>query len=421
MDILFSPTTWMVIIFLMGYLLITLEHQTKVNKAAIALLTGILCWVLQFSRIPHESLLPVFCTHLASTMQVILFLLGALTIVEIISSHGAFSLLARVIRIHSKKKLLWFIGFLTFFLSALLDNLTTTIVIISLLKKLLPKGEDRMLLGSAVVVAANAGGAWTPIGDVTTTMLWIGGQLTTPTIIEMLFLPSIACVVASLFCMSFFLKGRFTFPEDNATEMAPLGRFVFFLGIGCLAGVPLFKLLTGLPPFMAILFGLGIMWLITDIAHREVEERYHLRVPQVMSKVDLTTPFFFLGILLAVDALAEAGLLEKLAFFLEQTIGEPHWLAILIGLASSIVDNVPLVAATMNMYPLSSFPIDNSFWVMLAFCAGTGGSILLIGSAAGVALMGLEQVDFFWYLRRVAFSAIIGFFAGVGTYLLLMA
>lgn len=407
----------MVIVFILGYFFITIEHITKVNKTSVALLMAILCWVLQFinQETSPESNLAHFQEHLSNVSQVIFFLLGALTIVEIISAHRGFQLISRNIRVHSKWQLLWLIGIVTFFLSSVLDNLTTTIIMITLLRKLIEPGEDRLLLGGAVVIAANAGGAWTPIGDVTTTMLWIGGQLSTFPVMRFLFLPSFLCACTALACLTPYLKGKLApLPqEEHEQEYEPMGNEVFWLGVGSLVFVPIFKALTGLPPFMGMIFGLAVMWLFTDLVHRHFHDRAHLRVPRIMTKIDSSSVLFFLGILLCIDALHTAGILEAIAHWMDREIGNPDVIAVAIGLISAVIDNVPLVAAAMGMYDLGQYPTDSSFWNLIAYCAGTGGSILVIGSAAGVAFMGLEHVQFFWYMRRVGLSAFIGYIVGI--------
>lgn len=414
--------TWMIIVFCLGYILITIEHITAINKATIALMMAIICWVLQFAR-PHwkgEENIAFLGEHLADISQVVFFLLGALAIVELINLHKGFKIISENIAIRSKRKLLWVIGFITFFLSAILDNLTTTIVMVSLLSKLVDKSNDRLLIGGGIVIAANAGGAWTPIGDVTTTMLWIGGEISTLYVLKDLFLPSIVCLIGSFVILTFMLEGDFDVKvlDEKDKHMEPMGTFIFFLGVGCLVFVPIFKLLTGMPPFMGILFGLSVMWLATDIIHRS-ESRAHLTMPNVLSKIDLASVLFFLGILLAIDALETGQMLKMLANWFSQNIASTAVIATLIGLASAVVDNVPLVAATMGMYDLATYPQDHPFWELIAYCAGTGGSILIIGSAAGVVFMGLEKADFFWYLKRISIPAAVGYFAGIGVYLLL--
>lgn len=412
----------MTVVFIIGYFFITIEHITHINKTTVALLMAVICWIIQFAN-PHwtgKANMGFLGEHLTNISQVVFFLLGALTVVEIINMHKGFRIISDCINVRSKRLLLWVLGGITFFLSAVLDNLTTTIVVISLLKKLIDDRQDRLLIGGALVIAANAGGAWTPIGDVTTTMLWIGGQVSTIPIMWSLLLPSIACMVAAFAIVSFKVKGDFEESKHHVHDahVEPLGEFIFFLGIGLLVFVPVFKMLTGLPPFMGILFALSILWLVTDIVHCKYPDREHLRVPFVLSRIDLSSTLFFLGILLCIDALDSAKILHQVALSLEKLLGNPVWIATLIGLASAIVDNVPLVAASMGMYSLSDFPPDSTFWQLVAYCAGTGGSILIIGSAAGVVFMGLEKADFFWYMKRISIPALVGYFAGIACYLL---
>lgn len=412
---------WIAFVFVVGYILITLEHWVKVNKTTTALLMAIFCWAFIFlTRVcPSEDNISCFLHHFGNVSQIIFFILGALAIVETINIHHGFKVISKYIHVGSKRKLLWMISIVAFALSSILDNLTTTIVMVTLLCKLLPKGEDRLIIGGAVVIAANAGGAWTPIGDVTTTMLWIGGQLTTAHIMSSLFLPSIACLVVALLALSFLLKGEFKLDHEVKEErLMPHGRLIFALGVGALVFVPVFKMLTGLPPFMGMLLGLAVLWLVTDLLHKDNPEQSRLSVPYALSRIDMSSTLFFLGILLCVDALDVANILDQLALWLDANIGNTTVIATLIGLASAIVDNVPLVAAGMGMYDLAQHPVDTQFWDLVAFCAGTGGSILVIGSAAGVVFMGLEHVDFFWYLRRISIPALLGYFAGIGVYLL---
>ena len=408
-------------IFIIGYFFITIEHISKINKSAIAILMAVLCWIIQFNQgspdmAIHSDHLNV---QLASISQIVFFIIGALTIVELINAHKGFELISNLITVGSKKRLLWVVCGLTFFLSAILDNLTTTIVMVSLMKKLIREGEDRLIVGSGIVIAANAGGAWTPIGDVTTTMLWIGGQISSLKTMTHLLLPSLACLAASTFVLSFLLKGEF---EGTATlqkkeKIEPKGQLIFGLGIASLVFVPVFKLLTGLPPFMGVLFGLSILWLVTDLLHQDDEDREHLKIPRILSAIDMSGALFFLGILLCVGALEAAGILEQFAHSLNSIIPNLDVLAVFIGLASAVVDNVPLVAAAMSMYDLTGIPQDSQFWQMVAYAAGTGGSILIIGSAAGVVFMGLEKVNFIWYVKKVSFAALCGFFAGIGVLL----
>lgn len=412
----------MILVFVTGYLMITLEHIIHINKATTALIMAVLAWVLQFGSHAYskQENTHFLSEHLGNVSQVIFFLIGALAIVELIDVNGGFKVISDRIHIESKKKMFWVTGFITFFLSSILDNLTTTIVMVSFLQKIIEEREDRWIFGGGVVIAANAGGAWTPIGDVTTTMLWIGNQITSLSIMKELFIPSMICFLVSYFILSFALKEeKIVEPKlvENEKEQ-PFGTLIFILGIAGLIFVPIFKTVTGLPPFMGILFSLGVLWLITDILHRKYPERMHLRVPHVLTQIDLSSVLFFLGILLCINALESAGLLRGLANFLDRTIANSSLIAILIGLASAIVDNVPLVAATMGMYSLEQYPTDSFFWSLIAYCAGTGGSILIFGSAAGVVYMSLEKVDFMWYLKRISLAALVGYFAGVGVYLL---
>lgn len=415
--------SWLMILtFVLGYFAITIEHKLNINKTSIALLMAIICWTLQFiNRIePHEDNLSYLTEHLANISQIVFFILGALIIVEMINAHKGFQLISNRIRITSKRTLLWTLGFITFFLSSVLDNLTTTIIMVTLIRKLTEPGEERLLMGGAIVIAANAGGAWTPIGDVTTTMLWIGGQLSTLAIMKNLFLPSIVCLLASLLVLNYQFKGKFSSVKQEKEEsIEPMGKVVFWLGIGSLIFVPFFKLATGLPPFMGIIFGLAIMWLFTDAVHGGYEDRKHLLVPNVIAKIDVASVLFFLGILLCIDALHTAGLLNDLAQWLSRHVPNTDMIAIVLGLVSAVVDNVPLVAASMGMYDIAQFPVDSAFWNLVAFCAGTGGSILIVGSAAGVAFMGLERVQFFWYMKRIGLAALVGYFAGIGAFKLL--
>lgn len=413
---------WMIAVFAVGYLCITIEHVIRIDKATTALLMGVTCWVIQFVFGGNVCATSSVCLqeHLANISQIVFFLLGALVIVELISVHKGFSIISEAIRVRSKRKLLWTVGILTFFLSAILDNLTTTIVMVTLLSKLVEKGEDRLLIGGAIVIAANAGGAWTPIGDVTTTMLWIGGQITTLAVMRSLFLPSFLSLIVAFTLLSLVLKGNFNPKQIHLEdkEIAPQGTLILCIGIGALVFVPIFKVLTGLPPYMGILFGLGVLWLVTDLLHYKHSDRRHLRVPSVMTQIDFSSLLFFLGILLAIDALDSAEILSGLAHWLDAYFNHPAYIAIFIGLASAVVDNVPLVAATMGMYPLTQYPVDHSFWQMIAYCAGTGGSILIIGSAAGVVFMGMEKVNFFWYFKRITLPALIAYFAGIFLYLI---
>lgn len=413
---------WITIAFILGYTLITIEHFTKIDKATTALLMAVVCWVIQFLNPTHTCEENTLCLgeHMGAISQVVFFILGALTVVEVINLHKGFTFISERIRTNSKQVLLWTVGIVTFVLSGVLDNLTTTIVMVTLLRKIISNPEDRLLIGGGVVIAANAGGAWTPIGDVTTTMLWIGGQLTVEGMLTSLFWPSIVCFFASFAYLHFMLKGDFTAPKAVAEEKPePYGRLIFFLGIALLVFVPVFKVLTGLPPFMGMLFAMSILWVATDVLHVGKENRSHLRVPHALTRLDFSSVLFFLGILLAVEALNTAGVLTSLAQTLDENIGNPTLIAVAIGLASAVVDNVPLVAASMGMYSMVQYPVDSDFWNLVAFCAGTGGSILIIGSAAGVVFMGMERVNFYWYMRKISLPAAIGYFAGIAVYLIL--
>ena len=408
--------------FVIGYFAIALEANLKVNKTAPALLMAVLTWMFLFLIEKRETVenLQHLGKSIGNVSQIIFFLLAAMALVELIDSHKGFKIVTDLIQTSSKKKLLWIIGVITFFLSAILDNLTTTIVVVSLLRKLVEDRQERMMLGAMVVVAANAGGAWTPIGDVTTTMLWIQGNITTIAIMKALFLPSLVSLIVALLLLGKGLKGNYPRIVQKAHEepTEPGARVVFFFGIGALIFVPIFKALTGLPPFMGVLIGLGTLWLITDFMHGKEEARQHLRIPYILTRIDTSGVLFFLGILLCINALEGAGLLSALAQFLDRTVHHLPVIATLIGLISAVVDNVPLVAAGMGMYDLQTYPVDSLLWQLLAYCAGTGGSILVIGSAAGVALMSLEKVHFMWYLRKIGWIALVSYLSGIAVYLL---
>lgn len=351
--------------------------------------------------------------------------MGAMTIVELIDAHDGFEVITNAITTLSKRKLLWIICFLTFFLSAVLDNLTTTIVMVSLLRKLIDDKNDRMLFIGMVVIAANAGGAWSPIGDVTTTMLWIGGQVTTKNIIMNLIIPSLVCLIVPLLAVSFTIKGNIERPiSANEGEKPSASSFqrkmIFFSGLGILLFVPVFKTITHLPPFMGMLFGLGLLWIISELLHKDKDEsdKNAYSVLYALRKIDMPSVLFFLGILIAISALQSTGQLGQLASLMDEKIGNINIIVISIGLLSAIVDNVPLVAASMGMYDLQTYPTDHYFWEFLAYCAGTGGSALIIGSAAGVAAMGMKKINFFWYFKKISWLALIGYIAGALTYIL---
>lgn len=476
----------MIIVFVLGYLAIALEHPIKIDKAASALLTGVMCWtVLVFGAgdilnidmgysipqlmeqgevllkstdkhwhelghyisggvyeyrgdettpyvighfINHELL-----HHLSEIASILFFLLGAMTIVELIDAHEGFAVVTDKITTTSRVKLLWIICLITFFFSAALDNLTTAIVMAALLKKLLKGREDIMLFGGMVVIAANAGGAWSPIGDVTTIMLWIKGQVTAPAVISTLIIPSMVCALVPLVYLSFTLKGNvksklgMVESEHLTNPTTPRERnTVFFSGLACLLFVPVFKTITHLEPFMGILFGLGVLWTLTEIMHRSKnhEEKSEKSVLGALKKVDTASVFFFMGILAAVAALQTAGHLVEMASFLQTNIGDIYVINLAIGLLSSIVDNVPLVAGAIGMYEIAEtgdFAQDGAFWKFLAYCAGTGGSCLIIGSAAGVAIMGILKIDFIWYLKKISGLAFAGYIAGAATYYVMYA
>jgi Na+/H+ antiporter NhaD/arsenite permease-like protein len=418
-----SIIPWMVVVFALGYIFIAIEHIVDINKATTALIMGTVLWILQFENVAgsKEEHLQCLCEHFSGVSQIIVFLLCALIIVEIINAHQGFKIFTSWFQLRSKKMMLWSFSVVTFFLSSILDNLTTTIVMVSILQKMVPDKKERLIIGGAIVIAANAGGVWTPIGDITTTMLWIGERISSEKTIIDLFLPSFVSLVAALLCMTPMLKGEFVRDDvsPESLKMEPLSLFILALGMGALVFVPIFKYLTGMPPFMGILFGLSVLWLITELLHRNKEHREYLRVTNVLSKVDISGPLFFLGILLAVNALETAGILTSLAASINQAVPNTNIIATMIGLASAVVDNIPLVLATMGMYDLTQYPMDSSFWQLIAYCAGTGGSILIIGSAAGVVFMGMEKVDFFSYMKKVSFPATVGYFAGIGIYLLL--
>ncbi|MAC85641.1 MAG: sodium:proton antiporter [Flavobacteriales bacterium] len=427
--------TLMIIVFVVGYAAIALEHPIKIDKAASALITGVLVWTLfVFTGADSHFIEEELLHHLSEISSILFFLLGAMTIVELIDAHEGFAIITDKITTTKKVKLLWIISVLTFFFSAALDNLTTSIVMISLLRKLIGDKYDRWFFAGIVVVAANAGGAWSPIGDVTTTMLWIGGQLTTATIISTLFIPSLVAMVVPLLVLTFTLKGNVARPitkEGLEHYINPTTAFernlIFFLGLAGLLFVPIFKTVTHLPPFMGMMLSLGVMWAVTEVIHssKNREDKSHLSVIGVLRKVDTASVLFFLGILLAVAGLQSAGHLAVMAGSLNDAFdGNIYAINIVIGLLSSIVDNVPLVAGSMGMYEVAAagvFAQDGVFWQFLAFCAGTGGSALIIGSAAGVAVMGLEKIDFVWYLKKISILALIGYFAGAGTYILMQS
>jgi Na+/H+ antiporter NhaD/arsenite permease-like protein len=411
-----------IIVFILGYLAITLEHPLKINKTATALVTGVLVWTLYAISTGDATELG---HHLASTSEILFFLLGAMTLVELVDAHQGFYFVSRLIKTDKVIKLLWIVGLITFFMSAVLDNLTTSIVMVTLLRKLISNKETRKYFVGIVVIAANAGGAWSPIGDVTTTMLWIGGQISATGIIQSLLLPSLFALFVPLFIASFALKKESIGQPAASVALSSIeerdGKIMLFAGAGSLIGVPIFKTLTHLPPYMGILMALGLVWILSELLHSEKDEeaKKHLSVGYALTKIDTSSILFFLGILLAIGGLESFGYLHALSDQLAHALGNQNLIVTIIGLASAVVDNVPLVAATMGMYTLTDFPMDHAMWEYLAFCAGTGGSILIIGSAAGVAVMGMEKIEFGWYLKKIGFLALMGYFAGAGLYLLL--
>ena len=437
-----------IVVFILGYAAIALEHPIKIDKAATALITGMLCWAIYVFSIDgsgYDILHTIehgveslnykngLIHHLYDIASILFFLMGAMTIVELVDAHEGFSVITNRIKTTDKTRLLWIICVLTFFFSAALDNLTTTIVMVSLLRKLIKDQKTRWMFVGMVVVSANAGGAWSPIGDVTTTMLWIKGQL--PNVLNLvrdLFIPSLVAMIVPLIILSFTFKGQVERPMKQVHKghylnpSTPFERnLIFILGLLGLLFVPIFKTVTHLPPFMGMMLSLGVLWTVTEILHstKNKEEKHPLSVIGVLQKVDMPSVLFFLGILLAVSALQEFGHLVAVATQLDNTFnGNIYSINVIIGLLSSIVDNVPLVAAAQGMYPIESvgsFAADGKFWKFLAYCAGTGGSALIIGSAAGVAAMGLEKIDFGWYLKKISWLAIIGYFSGALVYFLM--
>jgi len=448
----------MVVIFVLGYTMIALEHPLKIDKSASALLIGALTWTVyaldstnilamgfnsawnelingynmsaeQLHELGNHFVKHELGHHLSEISEILFFLLGAMTIVEVVDHHQGFKLITDKITTTNKVKLLWVLGFLTFFMSAALDNLTTTIVMVTLLRKLISDKQTRWMFAAMVVLAANAGGAWSPIGDVTTIMLWIGGQVTAQNIILMVFLPSLVSIIIPLIVLSFTMKGDITRPViDNSikTDFTTQKEKVIFLavGVGALLFVPVFKTVTHLPPYMGMLLGLGTIWTLSEINNRNKteEDKRHLSVINILKNVDIPTVMFFLGILTAVASLQSAGHLSEVSIWLDKVTGKNIYIIdTAIGILSSIVDNVPLVAGAMGMYEIAhvgTYATDGVFWELLAYTAGTGGSILIIGSAAGVAAMGMEKIDFIWYFKKISILALLGYFGGIGTYYL---
>ena len=413
------------IVFVLAYLAIALEHPLKISKSASALMGAGWLWTIYALGSGDINQVDADLNRsLMGTAQIVFFLMGAMTIVEVVDAHEGFLAITSRIKTTRLSSLMWMVGFVTFFLSAILDNLTTTIVMISLMKKLLEKREDRIFFAGIIVIAANAGGAWTPIGDVTTTMLWIGNQITTLAIMKSLFLASMVNLLIPLAVTSRILGNRLVIAparKDGADGKQSTHferNLMLFLGLAILTGVPLFKTVTHLPPFMGILFGLGMLWMVGDLLHLKKEEgkKQHLTLVHALTRIDMSSIIFFIGILMAVAVLEHTHVLSSLAQWLDKTVGRQDIIVLIIGLASAVVDNVPLVAASMGMYTLAQYPTDSFLWEFIAYCAGTGGSILIIGSAAGVAAMGLEKIDFFWYARKIGGIALMGYFAGALVY-----
>ena len=442
-----------VTVFVVGYAFIAMESLTKINKAAIALLMLVGCWTLymcdpsQFVQLMHpdfvatnhqqmmDKITSIIQEHLGDTSTTLFFLMGAMTIVEIVDQNGGFNWVRNVMKTKSKRALLWRIAFLTFILSAILDNLTTSIVMIMILRKLVSDHKDRIIYASLVIIAANSGGAFSPIGDVTTIMLWNKGLITALGVIGEILIPSIISMVIPALIMQFMLKGNLTMPASNEAAGASVSDFssaerktVFVLGVGGLMFVPVFKALTGLPPFVGILLVLGVLWTATELFYRNLHrstdaEGTQKRVTKLLKRVDMSTILFFLGILMAVSCLAEVGILQSLGGGLNVVLEGNHYMVTgIIGVLSSIVDNVPLVAGCMGMYPVAptgDMAVDGVFWQLLAYCAGVGGSMLIIGSAAGVVVMGLEKITFGWYMKHISWIAFVGYIAGIVCYWLI--
>ena len=418
--------TFLVIIFVLAYAAIALEHVIKIDKSATALIGAGLLWTIYaVSTGNAEQVGSDLNISLQGMAQIVFFLMGAMTVVEVVDAHDGFEVITSRIKTTRLSTLMWIVGFVSFFLSAILDNLTTTIVMVSLMKKLLGDREDRLFFAGIIVIAANAGGAWTPIGDVTTTMLWIGGQITTVAIMTGLFLPSLVNLLVPLGITSFVLGDRVVVSpslhenDDSANVSQFESHLMFFLGLGILVAVPVFKTLTHLPPFLGVLFGLGILWGVGDLVHRKKDDgkKKRLTIARALTRIDMSSIVFFIGILLAVAVLEHTHILTSIAQWLDKVVGRQDAIVMLIGLASAVVDNVPLVAASMGMYSLSQYPADSFLWEFMTYCAGTGGSILIIGSAAGVAAMGLEKINFVWYVRKISGLALFGYVAGAIVYI----
>lgn len=445
-------TIAIIVVFVLGYALIAMESLTKVNKAAVALLMFVFCWTLyMFDPAPFVQLMhpdftgtgdkvvsfvnTLITEHLGDTATTLFFLMGAMTIVEIVDQNGGFNWVKNVMQSKTKRSLLWKIAFMTFFLSAILDNLTTSIVMVMILRKLVQDKHDRMIYASLVIIAANSGGAFSPIGDVTTIMLWNAGMITAGGVISEIFIPSLVSMLIPAFLLQMLLKGNIQY-DDMSSDMSgnrevlefngSQRKIVFAIGVGGLCSVPLFHFFTDLPPFAGILLVLGILWTVTEVFYRNLHKKrgdeiqFSKRVSSLLSRIDMSTILFFLGILMAVACLEEVGVLKELGNGLNTTFNGNHYAVTgIIGVLSAIVDNVPLVAGSMGMYPIGIEPdmaVDGIFWQLLAYCAGVGGSMLIVGSAAGVVVMGLEKITFGWYMKRITWVAFLGYVAGILSY-----
>ena len=445
-------TIAIIVVFVLGYALIAMESLTKVNKAAVALLMFVFCWILyMFDPAPFVQLMhpdftgtgdkvvsfvnALITEHLGDTATTLFFLMGAMTIVEIVDQNGGFNWVKNVMQSKTKRSLLWKIAFMTFFLSAILDNLTTSIVMVMILRKLVQDKHDRMIYASLVIIAANSGGAFSPIGDVTTIMLWNAGMITAGGVISEIFIPSLVSMLIPAFLLQMLLKGNIQY-DDMTSDMSGdrevlefngfQRKIVFAIGVGGLCSVPLFHFFTDLPPFAGILLVLGILWTVTEVFYRNLHKKrgdeiqFSKRVSSLLSRIDMSTILFFLGILMAVACLEEVGVLKELGRGLNTTFNGNHYAVTgIIGVLSAIVDNVPLVAGSMGMYPIGIEPdmaVDGIFWQLLAYCAGVGGSMLIVGSAAGVVVMGLEKITFGWYMKRITWIAFLGYIAGILSY-----
>jgi Na+/H+ antiporter NhaD/arsenite permease-like protein len=415
----------LIVIFVLAYVAIALEHPLKINKSASALVGAGMLWTVYAVFGGDQAMIGnQLNDSLAATAQIVFFLIGAMTIVEVIDAHDGFEVITSLIRTRAQVTLLWIVGFVTFFLSAVLDNLTTTIVMISLMKKISDNQNDRLFFAAMIVIAANAGGAWSAIGDVTTTMLWIGGQISPLSIINGVLPASLVNLLIPLLFGSYLLKGKIIVspvkPERDSILTSGFERnLIFFLGLALLVAVPAFKTSTHLPPFMGILLALGVLWFVGELIHRgkSSDEKHILLPPYALTRIDMSSVVFFIGILLAVATLEHTHILGSLAAWLDHAFGRQELIVLALGMLSAIVDNVPLVAASIGMYSLDRYPTDSFLWEFVAYCAGTGGSMLIIGSAAGVAAMGLEKIDFFWYVKKVSWLALLGYLAGAAVYI----